>query len=211
MQTLVNQIPWKRLYIPSKKPTEARTSARSLLFDNSFMSFSDVTNIKARFVEFIFLFSALYLTLYYNLISVKSALSTWFNVQQQHRGQALLFLFWNFPSWIHHRTNWKFVDDGKCCNLFLFSNANFLPLSSEVLSILLLFFFNKHFVTGMLSPIKKCYTVCRLLAARAWEYKEQRLRHLLHKETSDSKYITLQAFVGNSFKVELFTAVFERF
>ncbi|VDK39227.1 unnamed protein product [Anisakis simplex] len=40
----------------------------------------------------------------------------------------------------------------------------------------------------------------RLLASQAWLIRERRLRKQLLEETGDSKYATLQAHVGNTFK-----------
>lgn len=40
-----------------------------------------------------------------------------------------------------------------------------------------------------------------MLANQAWAVKEKNMRRRLYKETGDIKYATLQAYVGNSFKV----------
>ncbi|KHN78301.1 Nitric oxide-associated protein 1 [Toxocara canis] len=40
----------------------------------------------------------------------------------------------------------------------------------------------------------------RLLANQAWVLRERRMRTQLFKETGDAKYVTLQAYVGNTFK-----------
>lgn len=48
----------------------------------------------------------------------------------------------------------------------------------------------------------------RLLKFRSWLMKERRLSRDILKETGDSKYVTLHAYVDNTFKV--FLKIFDK-